>query len=323
MKIRVGILGCASIAKRSLMPAFRAHPSFEIVAVASRSLDKASPLSDMYHCVACGYDELVVRKDVDLVYCPLPTGLHYEWVARSIKSGKHVLCEKSLATSLKEVEELISLAKANKRFIMESFQFRFHSQNLYVRQLINERAIGEIRCVRAQFGFPPFPDGCTNIRYSKALGGGALLDAGAYTLKATTFLLGHNVDVLGSTSWSKPGFEVDLGGTIYLESNDGVVSETAYGFDNFYQCGYEVWGSKGKLALTRAFTARADFSPTMILETSDGRTEKKLDKDDHFARLLDYISDCLANNRFDAEYRECLTQARLIEGARNGGYIRR
>lgn len=110
---------------------------------------------------------------------------------------------------------------------------------------------------------------------------------------------------------------------MYLVSEDGVVSETAYGFDNFYQCGYEVWGSKGKLSLTRAFTARADFSPTMILETSDGRTEKKLDKNDHFARLLDYISDCLANNRFDAEYRECLTQARLIEGARNGGYIRR
>lgn len=313
---RVGILGCAAIARRSLMPAFAAHPSFGLVALASRTPDAARPVAAGYGCRAVAYDELLAADDVDLVYCPLPTGLHHEWVKRALSAGKHVLCEKSLACSLDEAEDLLAAARANGRFLMESFQFRFHAQNLYVRELLAKEAVGPVRQVVVRFGIPPFPEGVRNIRYSRALGGGALLDNGAYTLKCATYLLGDGVEVLaamrGGATPELGG--VDLTGALMLSAR-GIPVQTAFGFDHFYQNGYEIWGKSGKISTSRAFTARADFDAPVVVETSAGR-EVKTFRDDHFARLLDYLAQTIPSGDYEAEYEECRVQARLLEKAR-------
>lgn len=314
MKIRVGIMGCASIAKRSLAPAFVAHPDFELKAVASRTPDKAAEFAAQFAARPCSYDELVAADDIDLIYCPLPTGLHYEWVKKCLENGKHVLCEKSLACNLREVEDLIATARARHLFLMESFQFRFHPQNLYVRKLLSEGVIGEIRSLDVKFGFPPFPDGLKNIRYSKALGGGALLDSGAYTIKATTYLLGRNCKLQMALCGRKASCEVDLDGHLWMKNAAGVVSKTSYGFHNFYQCGYEIWGEKGKITTTRAFTARADFEAPVKIETAEGATVKTF-KADHFALLLDHVAQTIENGEFENEYEECLVQSRLLTQA--------
>ena len=80
-KLNVGIMGCAAIAKRSLAPAFAAHPSFQLTAIASRTAEKATEFVWQYGVRPCSYEELITADDVDLIYCPLPTGLHAEWVA--------------------------------------------------------------------------------------------------------------------------------------------------------------------------------------------------------------------------------------------------
>ena len=140
-KIRVGIMGCAAIAKRSLAPAFVAHPSFRLTSIASRTTEKAEEFAGQYGARPCSYDELVAAGDVDLIYCPLPTGLHAEWVEKCLLAGKHVLCEKSLASTYEEVYHLVELARARHLLLMESFQFRFHAQNLYVKKLLREGVI--------------------------------------------------------------------------------------------------------------------------------------------------------------------------------------
>jgi len=316
-KIRMGVLGCANIAVRSMIPELYRHPDFELVGIASRSQEKATPLAEKYACQLMTYDQLVESPLIDAVYVPLPTGLHAEWVKKCLEADKHVLCEKSLACTFDDVKMLVETAKAHHCFLMENFQFRFHSQNLFVKKMLDEGQFGELRCIRVSFGFPPLPDRETNIRYKKALGGGALLDAGAYVIKATTFLLGHDVKVLGATSWTAPGFEVDLGGTIYLQNSQGVVSEAAYGFDNFYQCGYEIWGSKAKLTLKRAFTARPDSTPEMIHETAQRVEPRALSADNHFKNLLTYIVDRISKGVFLPEYDECLMQSRLLSDIGN------
>ena len=316
-KIRVGIMGCAAIAKRSLAPAFAAHPSFQLTAIASRTAEKANEFAGQYGARPCSYDELVAADDVDLIYCPLPTGLHAEWVAKCLQAGKHVLCEKSLACTYEEVQRLVELARERKLLLMESFQFRFHAQNIYVKQLLREGAIGPLRQVVVRFGIPPFPEGAANIRYSKELGGGALLDNGAYTLKAASCLLGEDLTVLAALSdVNRPnkdgvGDDVDITGSIMLRTADGVPVQTAYGFSHFYQNGYEIWGKDGKITTTRAFTARSDFAAPVILETRTGRTEKTF-RDDHFAKLLTHVASRLEDGLFEEEYRQNLLQARLI-----------
>lgn len=328
--IRVGILGCASIARRSLAPALLKHKEFQLVAVASRSADKAQSfissleptLCEPKGVRACTYGELIISGDVDLIYCPLPTGMHYEWVGRSLKAGKHVLCEKSLATNFKEVEHLVDIARENKRFLMESFQFRFHAQNLYAKELLARDAIGPLRQVVVRFGIPPFPEGASNIRYSAELGGGALLDNGAYVVKCATYLLGRDIDVLAAMSGGhNPSLgNVDLTGSIMMRAGD-VAIQASYGFDHFYQNGYEIWGKDGKISTVRAFTAREDFAAPVILETKTGRNVKEF-HDDHFSRLLDYVHEEINSAAFEMEYEECLNQARILELVGKAGGIR-
>ena len=315
-KIRVGIMGCAAIAKRSLAPAFAAHPSFQLTAIASRTVEKANEFAGQYGARPCSYDELVAADDVDLVYCPLPTGLHAEWVAKCLQAGKHVLCEKSLASTYEEVSDIVALARARHLFLMESFQFRFHPQNLYVKSLLENNAVGEIRGLDIKFGFPPFADGTKNIRYSKALGGGALLDSGAYTIKATTYLLGNDFQVKMAMCGKRYGCEVDLDGHLWLQSPNGLVSKTSYGFHNYYQCGYEIWGEKGKIVTTRAFTAKPDFEAEVRLETGEGIKIEKF-KADHFALMLDYVSTQILDKAFEEEYNQCLVQSRILTQAQH------
>lgn len=318
--IRVGIMGCANIAKRSLIPAFANHRAFEVAAIASRTPEKAVQSAAAYKCRACSYEDLVSASDLDLVYCPLPTGLHHVWVKKLLRGGKHVLCEKSLGCNLREVTDLVETARENGRFLMESFQFRFHAQNVYVKELLKKRAIGSLRQVAVRFGIPPFPEGATNIRYSRELGGGALLDNGAYTVKCATYLLGSEIRVLAALLGGRsPALgNVDTTGSIMMCAGD-VPVQTAYGFDHYYQNSYEIWGTDGKISTVRAFTAREDFAAPVILETKDGKDVKTFN-DDHFARLMDYVSATLSSGRFEAEYDECLQQARILEAvAKVGG----
>lgn len=313
-------MGCAAIAKRSLAPAFAAHPSFQLTAIASRAAEKAAEFAGQYGARPCSYEELVAAEDVDFIYCPLPTGLHAEWVAKCLQAGKHVLCEKSLACTYEDVSRLVELARARHLLLMESFQFRFHAQNIYVKQLLREGAIGPLRQVVVRFGIPPFPEGVVNIRYSKELGGGALLDNGAYTLKAASYLLGSDLTILAAMNdINRPdkdgvGDDVDLTGSIMLRTADGVPVQTAYGFSHFYQNGYEIWGKDGKITTTRAFTARSDFAAPVILETSAGRTEKTF-QDDHFANLLTHVAARIKDGMFEEEYLQNLLQARLLADA--------
>jgi len=311
-KIRIGVLGCANIAVRSLIPELTRHKAFELVGVASRTKEKAAQIAAQYNCRPMTYAELVGHSGIDAIYIPLPSGLHAEWVCKSLWVGKHVLCEKSLGCTLSEVQDMISLARSKRLLVMENFQFRFHSQHEHVKAILSSGTLGEVRCFRASFGFPPFADGFANIRYNKELGGGALLDAGAYTIKATTFMLGKGFRVKAATLRLSIEYGVDVGGSIYLENGDGLVSETAFGFDNFYQCNYEIWGSKGKLTAKRAFTAPQDFGPELILETASGVELITLTEDNHFAKMLTHFAGTIERGAHEEEYEENLMQARLI-----------
>ena len=310
MTIRVGILGCASIARRSLAPAFVGHESFQLVAVASRTAAKAEEMAAAHGARACTYDELVGAADVDLVYCPLPNGLHYEWVWKLLENGKHVLCEKSLACSPAQVRSLVALARRRRLLLMESFQFRFHAQNLFVKRLLAEGAIGRLQGMTARFSFPKLADK-DNIRYDPRLGGGALLDTGAYAIKATTYILGRDVKVASATSSRDEDWAVDKDGELVLRRDDGIESEASYSMDADYRCGYVIRGSHGEIATTRAFTARADFDAEVTVTDATGTRTHRF-RDDHFARLLDHIAQTLATGDFTEEYEEDLVQARLV-----------
>lgn len=305
-------MGCAGIAVRSLIPAFFNSKRFKLAGIASRNLEKAREIAAIYNCQAYGsYDDLLDSDEIDLLYIPLPTGLHYEWILKALKKKKHVMCEKSLASKYEEVARLIAAAEKQKLLLIENFQFRFHSQHAWVRNLLVNQEIGQLRCFRSSFGFPPFPD-ANNIRYSKVLGGGALLDAGAYTLKALQIILPEHSFKVKAASLFYADKEVDLWGGIYLDCAEGIVAELAFGFDNYYQCDYQIWGSKGKIISTRAFTAPAALKPAIVLEKGNKQETIELPADDHFRNMLGHIAECLDTEQYEEEYRQNLKQAAYI-----------
>lgn len=310
-KIRIGILGCADIANRLVIPNIIQTGKFDLVAVASRSMEKAVEFSNKFNCEAVeGYENLISRKDIDAVYIPLPTGMHYEWIINSLNAGKHVLCEKALAIDINETASIIALAKEKKLCVFENFMFVFHSQFDFVKQQIKQDVIGDIRLLRSSFGFPPFSID-SNIRYKKELGGGALLDAGAYTTMAVHFLLGQKQEVLAS-SLEKGNWQVDFHGSAMFKNETGIISQVAFGFDNFYQNNIELWGSKGKMTIERAFTAGPGFMPKVIIETQNNKTEITLPADNHFKKLLEKFAECIATNQYDFLFEQMICQSSLL-----------
>lgn len=314
--INIGILGTANIAKRSLIPAILdLKEKYNLIAVASRDLDRARQCADSFNTKALGdYQSLIDYPNLDAVYIPLPNSLHAEWIEKAIRKGIHVLVEKSMACEYSEVLKLNEMAESRQIVLVENFQFRFHSQLAELKQLLNKGLIGELRCLRSAFGFPGLPTE-TDIRYQKSLGGGALLDTGAYPLKIAQILLGYDIDVVAANLNSLPGKEVDIWGGAYVKQRNGeLFGELAFGFNHFYQCNVELWGSKGKLYTNRIFTAAPGYEPVFELETAQGKELIKLPSDNHFNNMLIHFHE-LVHNKKDrkSEYIQNVNQARLID----------
>ena len=312
-KIRIGVLGAANIAVRSVIPAIESlQERFELVGIGSRNASKKQDVDQQK--LIDGYDNLLDNFSLDAVYIPLPNSLHFEWVRKALEKSIHVLVEKSLGCSYEEVVELNKLAAEKNLVLVENFQFRFHSQLKYVLDVVKEGKLGELRIVRSTFCFPPFPDK-SNIRYKEELGGGALLDAGAYPVKISQLLLGEDLQVT-SAVLNNEDQEVDIWGGAFLQQKNGkLFSEIAFGFDNYYQCSLEVVGSKGRLYTNRIFTAGEAVTPSILLETnSEGPKEIKLNPDNHFRNMLVHFSELIKGNQdAGAEYNANINQARLLQ----------
>lgn len=313
--MNVGVLGCANIAMRSVIPAIKSISDFNLIAVASRTINKANEYADKFQCEAIeGYDDLISRKDIDAIYIPLPTGLHLEYVNKCLESGKHVIAEKSLGMNYTEVETMVNLAKEKNLLLMENYMFEYHSQHKFVFDLIKNNEIGELRLFRSSFGFPPLPK--ENFRYNKTLGGGSLLDAAGYPIKAAQMFLGNDIMVKASNLFIDKTLDVDIFGSAYITSSTSVAAEIGFGFDNFYQCNYEIWGSKGKITALRAFTPQPDYSPRIVLEKDNHRQEFPVPADNHFINILKEFLRAIKENDSESHYHKLLSQAKLQEEIR-------
>lgn len=320
-RIRIGILSTSNIGKRSTIPAVLSLPGqYELMGIASRTLDAAQLAAVEFNCRAFGsYEEILDAEFIDAVYIPLPNSLHYEWVKYALEKGIHVIVEKSLACNLDEVTELNTLAEQKGLTLLENFQFRFHPQLQFIRDLVDSGEIGTLRYIRSSFEFPPFPDK-TNIRYQKELNGGALLDTGAYPLKISQIFLGMDISVIASTLRYDEENQVDVGGGAFLKQDHGdVYSEVSFGFDNYYQCSIEIFGSKGKISTNRIFTSPPGYSPVINIEVQNTPARTiEIAPDNHFKNMLEHFYNTVYEGTArKEEYIQNINQSRLIQELNN------
>src|SRR3954454_12975528 len=187
--IRWGILSTARIAEK-IIDGARVAEGAQIVAVGSRDLARARAFADEHGIErAYGSYEELLASDVDAIYVPLPNSMHVEWSVRALEAGKHVLCEKPMARDPAAVERAFDTAERAGRVLMEAFMWRFHPQTGELVRLVRDGVVGELRVVRAAFGFNlPWLE---NVRWDAALEGGALMDVGCYGVSAMRLLCGE------------------------------------------------------------------------------------------------------------------------------------
>jgi predicted dehydrogenase len=181
--MRIGILGAARIAEEAIVAPARETGS-ELTVVGARSLARARAFADEHGVrrATDDYARVIDDPEVDLIYNPLPNAMHAEWNLRAIAAGKHVLSEKPFARNAAEAREVDDAARSAGLVVADGFHYRYHPSFLRLIEIVEHGEIGEVVAVRARFLAPRPPAG--DLRISPELAGGALMDAGCYSLHA-------------------------------------------------------------------------------------------------------------------------------------------
>lgn len=318
-KIRIGILGASDIAYRRFLPALKKAERFEFagVAVASETgRQKAQKFIDNFGGkLYIGYENLLQVQDIDAVYIPLPPSLHYRWGSRALEIGKHVLSEKPCTTNWQDAAALVRLAEEKGLVLNENYAFTMHRQIQKIKELIEAGQIGELRLIRSAFGFPY--RSATDFRYSKEMGGGALLDCGGYVIKIAQLFLQGDIRVLTSALHETDRHDVDMYGSAVLADERRAEAQLSFGMDNAYKCELEIWGSKACISAPRIFTPPADLETQIVVK---GQTEEiiKVEPDDQFLHAIEFFAQCMDDgDKRKLAVEEIAVQARLMEAVRN------
>jgi predicted dehydrogenase len=228
MTVRLGVLSTARI-NELILPAARACERTEVVAIASRERSRAERYAKQHGIERAygSYDALLEDPDLDAVYISLPNQLHLEWSERALEAGKHVLCEKPLARSRERVEHAFDVAEDAGRVLTEAFMYRHHPQTLRIKSLVDAGALGRLRLIRAAQSFMITEQG--DVRFFRALEGGALMDVGCYCVNFARFVAGEPRRVYGEQRLGDDGVDLLFSGAMRFA--DDVVAQFDAGID--------------------------------------------------------------------------------------------
>jgi D-xylose 1-dehydrogenase (NADP+, D-xylono-1,5-lactone-forming) len=319
-KLRWGVISTANIGRKAVIPAIQASSNAEMLAVASRKPELAAAFaSDLGIPRSYGsYEALLADEDIEAVYIPLPNSLHKEWVIKAAIAGKHVLCEKPLALSFRECQEMEAAAGENNIQLMEAFMYRFHPRAEKILQLVWGGALGELRFINAAFTFRL--RGANNIRLSKELGGGSLMDVGCYCVNVIrTLAASEPVEVQAYANWADSGVDLQMAGTLYFA--DGLLGHFDSALNLERRDTVTAAGTDGYLEIPGSFLpgkAGAHFS---LLRGESERIEHTIAGADQYKLMVEHFGDCVLNDlplRYPAM--EAAANMRVIEALYQSAY---
>jgi predicted dehydrogenase len=290
-KLRWGILGCARITRRGLIPGLRASARNELRALASRDPATVRAWADEFQVprTYASYQEVLRDPEIDAVYIPLPNELHATWVHAAADAGKHVLCEKPLALNAVEAREMLEHCRSRAVVLMEAFMWRHQPRTAALRGLVAEGTIGALRLIRSSFSFPIAPG---DWRLDAARGGGALWDVGCYGISTARLFAGaepeavHAVARFGSTG-------VDLSLAAALRFPGGILGLVDCSFEQPFRCVYELVGAEGVIEVPDAYLPPEQ--PIARLRQTDAARDIVFDGKNQYAAMVDAFALAVAD----------------------------
>jgi len=247
-----------------MIPAIQGSQRGTAVAIASRSIDKARATASRFAIARMygSYDELLADGEIDAIYIPLPNHLHVPWSIRAMEAGKHVLCEKPIATSAAEAEQLLAARKRTGRLVVEAAMVRAHPRWFGARALVREGRIGELRAMNGFFSF--FNDSPDNVRNQPGIGGGGLLDIGFYPITMSRFIFeAEPVRVLGLLDMDAR-FGVDRMASAILEFARGHATFTC-SMQLVPHQALDIFGTRGRIEIEIPWSMPDDRDSRLVL----------------------------------------------------------
>lgn len=303
--IRLGILGCGRIVTRRVLPSLQESEFIQAVAIASERQGVAKTTASEHgipHSFE-SYEDLLESTEIDAVYIPCTGDQHHRWVIAAAKAGKHVLCEKPLAPSLQEAEEMVAACEENNVLLQEAFMWRQHDRAQLLKKTVDEGAIGNLRIITVSFSF--------NIdrsdwRLRPEKGGGAMWDLGCYGVNAARFLTNKEPeDISAAAHWWET--DVDMSMRIGLTFPDEVLANIDCSFEAPFRCRMEIVGDDGRIVVDPAF--QPGEAPSFQLWKSAERDTPMVtieaNPKDQYACQLDAFA-------------EGIRKGQLVQGAENG-----
>jgi len=308
--VRWGVLGAtARAAQLAVLPALAASPKADLVAVASLSHPDGTGYEHFgarrtYH----RYEELLADDEVEAVYLPLPNSLHAEWTVRAAEAGKHVLCEKPLATRTAEAAEMVAVCEEKDVLLLEAYMTPFHPRSTALTDLIRSRRLGPLRFAHASFtgvvardeevprsSFTGVVERDEDFRSRPETGGGCLLDLGIYCLAplvAAAKCLPVHVAAGGMLARSG----IDASFSAFLDFDKGFTATFDCSFEAPARQRLEVVGTEGSVTVDRAFTPGLQDT-TLHLAFRDGRTETiETPGGDPYRGMVDHVAAVLRDS---------------------------
>ncbi len=313
--VRYAVVGLGHIAQVAVLPAFaHARRNSRLAALVSDDRTKLRALAKKYRVdLTFSYDEYqACLEQVDAVYIALPNSMHAEYTIRAANAGVHVLCEKPMAVTADECEQMIEACRENKVKLMIAYRLHFEEINLKAVDLVRGGRLGDPKFFNSTFSMTVKPG---DIRTKKDLGGGTLYDIGIYCINAARYLFRaepKEVMAISVNSGRKILEEIDESTGALLRFDGERVAAFVTSFAAADVASYRIVGTKGQLHVDPAY----EYAEGLAYElTINGKTtRKRIGKRDQFAPELLYFSDCILKHREpEPSGEEGMQDVRIVE----------
>ena len=313
--LRFGIIGCSSIAERITIPSIVESKYSILKNIGSRSTIKAKKFSEKFNSESYGnYENVLNDKNTDAVYISLPIGLQEKWIIKAANAQKHILCEKSISTSLKSIKKIISVCKKNDVSIMEGFSYRFHPQQKEVERILNQKKIGEIRNFSSYFLLPILPS-VNNFRFNKKLGGGILNDVCCYIINASRLTMKDEPISVTCKLFKNKKFNIDNNGIIYMVFSDNRTAFGIFGYEKMYLIECKIFGSTGFIDIDNYYNTNKVAKVKIDIITKRKATIK-INSGNKSKLMIEYFCKKIFDSKYTNSMQEIIKQGTVMEAAR-------
>lgn len=310
-----GIIGCAGIAKKAVIPGILNANNAKLYALSSRGDgEKLKDFKEEFNPVKTytSYEEMLDDPELDAVYIPLPNGLHCEWVIKAAQKKKHILCEKPLGVTAKEIKQMKEAADKNGVLLMEAFAYRQSPLTKKVKSLVEEGAIGKLKFIESNFGF--LLEKLNDVRFDKDLGGGATYDVGCYNLNLIRHIAGSEPTTIQAMGEIEEKSGVDVSSCIMMEFADGLKAVSYCAFNSASRSEYTIVGENGVIHVPVQFNTRGDTK--IILTQKSEKQEIKITCPHNYVLEVEQFGRCILERESPViTYEDSLNNAIVIDEA--------